>query len=80
MLAGAIIGRFMPARQRGARLQKSPKPVCGCKHHHSFHDPETGECHGQVDIGGGVLSVSCTCRTYSGPVPLPEMYAPELGS
>lgn len=23
---------------------KPPQPICGCKHHLSFHDPETGRC------------------------------------
>lgn len=28
------------------RPPSSPDPVCGCEHHHSFHDPRTGVCAG----------------------------------
>lgn len=84
-----LIGRFLPGRRKGLESPRPPKPVCGCKHHHSFHEPSTGECHGQVDkathyttAGTPVawVKVQCTCRVYSGPVPLPEVYAPELTS
>jgi hypothetical protein len=71
MAAGVIIGRFLPARRR--RPREVIEPVCGCTHHHSFHDPETGECHGEVRG-----QMRCTCRQYSGPVPLPEAYMPDL--
>lgn len=88
LFAGIIIGRLLPGRLRRHGL-KPPKPVCGCSHHHSFHDPKTGECHGLVSkvtrytTGGTAIAwdkVPCTCRQYSGPVPLPEMFAPEIGS
>jgi hypothetical protein len=74
---GFVLGR-LPGRRRG------PKPVeaiCGCEHHHSYHDPKTGECHAVENEGfwGGQAHYErCPCRQYSGPVPIPEMYAPEL--
>ena len=80
-----LLGRFLPGRRKAPG---PPKPVCGCRHHHSFHDPSTGECHGLVDkptrytvagIPVAWAEVQCACRRYSGPVPLPEVYAPEIG-
>lgn len=41
-LWGFITGRYWPARRKGP---KPVKPLCGCGHHHSYHDPKTGECH-----------------------------------
>ncbi len=73
--AGALAGRFLPARRRGP---KPAEPFCGCEHHISYHDPKTAECHGDGNyIGNGRYS-RCTCRRYSGPQPLPEFYAPEI--
>lgn len=82
-----LLGRYLPARKRHA--EKPPKPVCGCAHHYSFYDPETSECHGAVDeptkfdaYGHEIAwkKVQCACRHYTGPEPLPEMYAPEISS
>jgi hypothetical protein len=86
-LAGVAVGRFLPNRRKGP---KPPQPVCGCTHHHGFHDPQTGECHGVVR-GEPIefdayaarnpvawAQVQCSCRQYSGPVPIPEFYAPEI--
>jgi hypothetical protein len=90
MLEGALIllGRFLPGRRR-AVARKPPRPVCGCTHHHSFHDPKAGACratvnglpvhrnqHGYADAWE---QVPCKCQAYSGPLPLPEVYAPEIG-
>lgn len=83
---GIVLGwllRSLPARRKG------PKPVeavCGCTHHHSMHDPETGECNATVQVsrynnGGnwtGYVQNPCACRRYSGPEPLPSFYAPEI--
>lgn len=84
-LAGMVTGRTWPSRRRKV---KPVKPICGCKHHHSFHDPDTGACYGKATeaeynvIGGwiGEHKVPCTCRKYSGPEPLPELFAPEIGA
>lgn len=89
-LAGMIADRLLPPRRRGPKPRKDPKPICGCGHHHSFHDPATGQCHGMMR-GEPIkydsfkdptawAQVPCTCRTYSGPVPLPEYVAPEIGA
>jgi len=75
--AGLFTSRFLPARKRGP---KPVEPVCGCGHHHGFHDPQTGECHGKMLIPGYGHNHPCTCRQYSGPVPLPEYIAPEIQS
>lgn len=83
-----LLGWFLGGRRRPA-ARAGPKPVCGCTHHHSFHDPATGVCHGTkrrakydettgADLG--YHEIPCTCRQYSGPVPLPEFYAPEIGN
>lgn len=29
----------------GRRTPREPKPVCGCRHHLSFHDPTDRACH-----------------------------------
>lgn len=84
LLAGMGIGWWWPARRKGPRPPKSVQPVCGCGHHHSFHDPDTGTCHDMMKVPSSASRDSyhkpCTCRTYSGPTPLPEYYAPEVTS
>ena len=83
-LAGVIAGRFLPGRRR--KEQSRVEAICGCKHHHSYHDPATGACNyaGRYYIGTTVSGRSqyetreCTCKRYSGPEPLPEVYAPEI--
>ena len=30
---------------RRKRREKTPEPVCGCRHNLAFHDPETGRCN-----------------------------------
>ena len=78
-LIGVLIGRFLPNRRKGP---KPVQPVCGCEHHHSFHDGQTGRC-GHVErvyLGSGVYGHgdACSCKRYSGPEPVPEFYAPEI--
>jgi len=94
MLTGGIvaIGAFLAGQwlpRPGRRRIKPPKPVqpiCGCDHHHSYHDPKTGEVRGkplQYDAYGYTTTwgkAQCTCKQYSGPVPVPEYYAPEITS
>ena len=87
-LGGVLLGRILPDRR--PEPPAPPKPVCGCKHHHSFHDPQTGECHGmmkgkeiefdkyQSRTAVGWERIPCTCRQYSGPVPLPEFSVHEI--
>lgn len=57
-----------------------PEPICGCTHHHCFHD-ENG-C-GQVKsyfhysdnrgIPSDQTDVQCGCKRYTGPEPLPQV-------
>lgn len=99
-LAGIIFDRLMPARRKTPRPPKPVEPICGCSHHHSFHDPATGQCHGTrksaetvvrdatgapvLDRWGDVQTVGkrapCTCRVYSGPVPLAEYTVPQIAA
>lgn len=83
LLAGILIGRLLPTHRKG------PKPVeavCGCTHHHSMHAPETGQCNAAVEISkynefGGWVGKDyrpCACRRYSGPEPIPTLFAPEI--
>jgi hypothetical protein len=82
LLAGMGIGRWWPARRKGPKPPKPVQPVCGCEHHYSFHDPASGQCHAQMYVPSTMSRDShykpCTCRTYAGPTPLPEYYAPEV--
>ena len=82
VIIGLLLGRFLPSRRKGPKPAKLPGPVCGCKHHHSFHDPATGQCHSLMYVPGtsgrNSYHTPCTCRQYSGPTPLPEYYAPEI--
>lgn len=79
---GALFGRLMPARRKHPKPPKPPEPICGCKHHHSFHDPKTGKCSALMYVPSTMMQdsrhIPCTCRQYSGPVPLSEVYAPEI--
>lgn len=77
LLTGMGIGRFWPARRRGPKPKPPARALCGCKHEASYHDPKTSHCHASVYRAGGYY-VTCTCRQYTGPVPLPEYYAPEI--
>lgn len=89
-LAGFLIGRLLPGRRRAPRSPKPappPKPVCGCRHGYHDHDPSTGVCHGQSELYRYSFAekrkvfdkyARCTCRTYTGPTPLPEFFAPEI--
>ena len=71
LLAGIVIGRVLPGRRR--KKAATGGPVCGCGHHHSYHDPETGRCNATR------FGDPCKCLSYTGPEPLPEFYAPEIG-
>lgn len=91
LLEGAVIavgaflaGQWLPRpHRRGVKAPKPVQPICGCEHNISYHDPKTGECHGMMKVPSSMSRDSyhkpCTCRQYTGPQPLPEFYAPELG-
>lgn len=82
ILTGAGLGR-LPVR---SKAPEPAEPVCGRTHHHSMHDPGTGECNAEVAVaryskyGGwaGTEYKPCACRRYSGPEPLPAFHAPEI--
>lgn len=72
LAAGLVLGRFWPARRRGAKL---PKPVCGCGHDLAHHEPDGSgggtTCHSLMYVPTTMSCdshhVPCTCRQYSGP-------------
>lgn len=74
LLAGMAVGRFWPARRRRPKPPKPVQPVCGCGHHVSFHWEGTGRCHHNEQYLN-----ACCCQGYTGPVPMPEYFAPEIG-
>lgn len=81
---GWLIGRFGPARRR---TPAPPKPICGCGHALAYHNPTNGICRAE-DIEDDVWdekahrhvtkAVRCLCLQYTGPTPLPTVYAPEV--
>ncbi len=73
---GILVGRLLAALRPA--LPKQPKPVCGCTHHYSVHDPK-GDMRCNVAIYvGSTYRGKCACLRYSGPVPLPEYFATEI--
>jgi len=82
VIIGVLLGRFLPNRRRGPKPPEPVKPICGCGHHHSFHDPATGKCASLMYVPATAARYShhepCTCKQYGGPEPLPEYFAPEL--
>lgn len=98
LLCGGGVGNFIRGeleqrRQRARdreRLQVSgPDPVCGCGHHYSFHNGQTGLCmhkgraETKWDEYGDPVKwemVQCGCQRYIGPQPLDVLYAPEITS
>ena len=84
VIIGILLGRFLPNRRKGPKPPEPVLPVCGCGHHHAHHDPKTGKCSNLMKVPSTMsrdsYHTACTCRQYSGPVPLPEYYAPEVTS
>lgn len=93
LLAGIVVGRFLPGRRRKLKSLIPVKAVCGCGHGLETHDPETKACHARVrkykwdSYAGFMMSgkevfagyADCACRQYTGPEPLPEFFAQEIG-
>lgn len=81
-LAKTVRGGIEDRRKARARELRGPDPVCGCKHHLSFHDAETGQCHEQVLVKAPGQErkerVACPCRRYIGPEPLGGYFVPEI--
>jgi hypothetical protein len=75
-------------RERRQRADEAGQPICGCKHHHAYHNPETGVCKQRVKTytghdGNGYPKftwIDCPCQQYSGPVPLDMGIVRELQS
>lgn len=89
LAAGWLVGRFAPARSWTPKPPQPPQAICGCEHALAFHDPATGQCHAMVEIPTELgdwnevvewENEQCTCRQYTGPTPLPTIYAPEVTS
>ena len=80
VFAFAVVWRNVVLTVQLRELQ-SKQPVCGCKHHLSYHDKKTGQCNNyQPDVhvtGTGAL-VQCKCRQYVGPEPLVQYFSPEI--
>lgn len=64
-------------RDRARAQHMGTQPICGCKHHHAFHNPSTGHCKeksrfrtGTDRNGYGIYTlIDCPCQQYSGPMP-----------
>jgi len=50
---------------------KEPEPICGCTHHHCFHD-DNG-CGQKAVRYDGTMVIACGCKRYTGPEPLPQV-------
>jgi hypothetical protein len=73
MLIGGYLADFL--RGRDAKRAKTSGPVCeGCGHHRSFHG--TGENAG-CKMDSQYLA-ACKCVAYTGPIPYPTYFAPEI--
>lgn len=78
LLAGILIGRFLPAR-RPAKGEPGT-PMCPCGHARSFHIKGTGACGWKRQERLFEFEAKkCSCKHYGGPEPLPDYYAPEIG-
>ena len=84
---GFLIGRLAPPLRRSPKPPAAPKPICGCGHELAYHDPEKGVCKSSVsvesrwDYYGDAIAwkqTPCACQQYTGPTPLPTVYAPEV--
>jgi len=79
---GYGLGRW----RRSTSSPKPPKLQCSCKHGLSFHDKDTGHCHGTDQLPTynkngtwvGYQHKPCTCRQYDGPIPYDTYVAREL--
>lgn len=77
LLAGLIGGWIVGRRTRKQTPRElEQKAVCGCEHHYSMHGGD-GKCHdGNGRWVNGIHSwVECPCQRYTGPEPLPQVFA-----
>lgn len=82
-VVGVVVGRVRRRRPNDAPVGAAP--VCGCRHHLSMHDPQTGLCHGvawrlHTPPKGQTFDLKdeCPCRHYVGPEPLSLVAAQPL--
>ena len=75
---GVLLG-IARERARKPKPAKDPDPVCGCNHNLAMHDPANGQCHERVEVttyedfrSRNWKWVTCPCRQYVGPQPLPH--------
>jgi hypothetical protein len=77
LVVGLIIGGIVGRITRPGWKYREPKPFCGCKHHYSMHDKD-GRCREQIERWSERQDfhwVQCPCQHYTGPEPLPEVFA-----
>lgn len=83
--------RRVAKEEAARRAIEGPDPICGCGHHHAYHDPREGDCRQFVktavewgeDIYGDESvtrweAKKCPCARYSGPEPMAQVYLPEI--
>ncbi|WP_280398765.1 hypothetical protein [Nocardia carnea] len=74
---GWAVGRF--GHRRTARPGRNHLTArCGCGHDLALHDRESGTCHAEFSRRGtsGLREwVRCSCRRYTGPTPLEEVFS-----
>jgi hypothetical protein len=77
LAVGFLAGRI----GRAGRRPPDEQPICGCTHHRSMHDPESGTCRARIKLGNwfdGYHHQTCRCRQYSGPVPIIDLWTPPV--
>src|SRR5215211_3517914 len=52
---------------------REPQAICGCEHHHCFHDENGCEYVREYYGDSQVRRVTCSCKRYTGPEPLPTV-------
>lgn len=90
LLGGAIayggvqLGIARERARKPAPPPPPPAPICGCEHELAMHDPQSNRCHEfnevrKWDDGGayvGLCRVQCSCRQYTGPRPIDQVFLP----
>lgn len=69
---GYILACLPRPRRHKHKVLPVPQPRCGCKHNRSFHENGTGKCSAINRWD----EKTCRCKIYTGPEPMPELYAP----